>query len=67
MCGFGVSNFIFCRLVAFLFCVTATYVIRGAIFGSFFTLGSVAVFGIWEVCNGIACTLGSDPGKSFAG
>ena len=41
----GVSNFIFCRRVEFLFCVAAAYVICGAIFGGGSTLGSGAVFG----------------------
>ena len=65
--GFGVANFIFRRRVAFLFCVAATYVMRGAIFGGFSTLGSGAVFGICEGCNRIVCTLGYDAGNSFAG
>ena len=65
--GFGVSNFIFRRCVAFIFCVAATYVMRGAIFDGFSNLGSGAVFGIWEGCNRIVCTLGSDAGKTFAG
>ena len=43
--GVGVVNFIFCRRVAFLFRVAATYVMCGAIFGGFSTLGSGAVFG----------------------
>ena len=65
--GFGVANFIFFCCVAFIFCVVATYVMRGAIFGVFFTLGSGAVFGIWEGCNVIVCTLGFYAGNSFAG
>ena len=65
--GFGVAKFIFCRCVAFIFRVTATYVMRGAIFGVFSTLGSGALFCIWEGCNGIVCTLGSYAGNSFAG
>ena len=65
--GFGVANLIFCCCVAFIFRVTATYVMRGAIFGGFSTLGSGALFGIWEGCNGIVCTLSSDAGNSFAG
>ena len=38
--GVGVANFIFRRRVAFLFCVAAAYVMCGAIFGGFSTLGS---------------------------
>ena len=67
MFGFGVANFIFRRRVVFLSRVAATYVIRGAIFGGFSTLGSSAVFVICEGCNGIVCTLGYDAGNSFAG
>ena len=67
MFGFGVANFIFRRRFAFLFRVAATYVMRSASFGGFSTLGSGAVFNIWEGCNGIVCTLGSDAGNSFAG
>ena len=42
--GFGVANFIFRRRVAFLFRLAAAYVIGGASFGGFYTLGSGAVF-----------------------
>ena len=62
MFGFGVANFIFRRRVAFLFCVAAAYVIGGAIFGGFSTLGSGEVFvGCTggDGCNGIVSTLGS--------
>ena len=61
--GFGVANFIFRCRAAFLFRVAATYVMRGEVFGGFSTLGYGAVFGIWEGCNGIICTLGSDVGN----
>ena len=43
--GVGVANFIFCRRIAFLFRVAAAYLMCGAIFGGFSTLGSGAVFG----------------------
>ena len=67
---FGVANFIFCRRVAFLFCVAAAYVMSGTIFGGFSTLGSGAVLGGCtggDGCNGIFSTLGSDAGNFFAG
>ena len=65
--GFGVAKFIFRLCFASIFCVVATYVMRGAIFGGFSTHGSGAVFGIWEGCNIIVCTHGSDAGNYFAG
>ena len=68
--GVGVANFIFRRLVAFLFRVAEAYVIGGAIFGGFSTLGSGAVFGGCTGrygCKGIVSTLGSDAGSFFAG
>ena len=43
--GVGISNFIFRRRVAFLFSVTAAYVMCSAIFCGVSTLGSGAVFG----------------------
>ena len=43
--GVGVANFIFRCRVAFLFCVAAAYVMCGAIFCGFSTLGYGAVFG----------------------
>ena len=68
--GVGVANFIFRRRVAFLFRVTAAYVMGGAIFGSFSTLGSGVVFVSCtggDGCNGIVSTLGSDAGSFFSG
>ena len=68
--GVGVAKFIFCRCIAFLFCVAAAYVMGGAIFGGFYTLGSGAVFGCCTVgdgCNGIFSTLVSDAGSLFSG
>ena len=68
--GFGVANFIFCRRVAFLFIVAAAYVIGGAIFGGFSTLGYGAVcVGCTggDGCNGIVSTIDSSAGNSFAG
>ena len=68
--AFGVANFIFRRRVAFIFRVAAAYVIGGAIFGGFSTLGSGAVFGgctSGDGCNRIVSTLGSDAGNAFAG
>ena len=43
--GVWVANFIFHRHVAFLFGVAAAYVMFGAIFGGFSTLGYGAVLG----------------------
>ena len=68
--GVGVANFIFRRRVAFLFCVAAAYVIGGAIFGGFSTIGPGAVFGGCtggDGCNVIVGTLDSDAGIFFAG
>ena len=68
--GVGVANFIFRRRVAFLFRVTAAYVMCGAIFGGFSTLGSGAVFGGCtggDGCNGIFGTLVSAAGSLFSG
>ena len=68
--GVGVANFIFRRRVAFIFRVTAAYVMGGAIFGGFSTLCSGAVFdgctGRYG-CNVIVRTLGSDAGSFFSG
>ena len=68
--GVGVANLIFRRRVPFLFRVAAAYVMGGAIFGSFSTLGSSSVFGGCtggDGCNGIVSTLGSDAGRFFSG
>ena len=68
--GFGVANFIFCRRVAFLFRVAAAYVMCGAIFGGFYTLGSGAVFGGCtggDGCDGIFSTLGYAAESFFSG
>ena len=40
--GVGVASFIFCRRVAFLFCVAAAYVMCGEILSGVSTLGSGA-------------------------
>ena len=78
--GFGVANFFFRRRVAFLFQVTAAYVIGGEIFGGLSTLGSDEVFGgctggdggtagkyVGETVEGIVSILGSDAGNYLAG
>ena len=68
--GAGVGNFIFRLRVTFIFRMTAAYVMGGAIFGGFSTLGSGAVFGGCtgrDGCNGIFRTLGSDAGSFFSG
>ena len=77
---FGVANFFFRRIVAFLFRLAAVYEIGGAIFGALYTLGSGAVIGgctggdggtagkgVGETVDGIASTLGYDSGEFFSG
>ena len=74
------SQLLFCQRVAFIFCMTAAYVIGGEIFSGLSTLGSVAVFGgctggecgtaskfVGETVEGIVSTLGSDAGNSLSG